>query len=350
MYEKAKAVVIERPRSAAIREIRLPEANEYSVVIRTQYSAITTGTETKTWNGRTGKLGGKLWYPLVPGYEQVGVVEYVGPHARKTATGETLKVGDRVMANEVRMYPDFCAAWGGQVAISIKNEHTSTSCFDMPAKIPDGVSSEEATVAYLGAVAKKGVDKVGVRAGETVVVVGLGAVGLSAVQLCKIAGATVIGVDISAWHAQRAASVADHVVALDGAKAQKAVAELTGGRMADVVIECSGESAVVDHVCSLIREGGWEKNDDGGRIHLQGDYPDPISITQYAQWFNRNLRISTSCALKPGDKEAILNLIKEGKFNARLLWDKQIHVEQVPHEYAELEANRDTRLKTLVQW
>jgi threonine dehydrogenase-like Zn-dependent dehydrogenase len=280
----------------------------------------------------------------------VGVVEYVGPKANTTATGETLKVGDRVTANECRVYPDYCAAWGGQVGMTVKNELTSPGVFDMPAKIPEGVSFQEAVLAYLGAVAKKGIDKVGIRAGETVVVVGMGAVGLSALQLAKLAGATTIAVDISPWRVERVKKIADHIVACDGAKAYKPIAELTNGRMADVVIEASGDSAVVNSLCALIREGGWTRDDDGGRIHLQGDYPDPISITQYSQWFNRNLRISTSCAFKPGDKEYMLNLIREKKFDARILWDKEISVDNVPDEYPLLEANHAERIKTLIRW
>jgi threonine dehydrogenase-like Zn-dependent dehydrogenase len=182
------------------------------------------------------------------------------------------------------------------------------------------------------------------------VVIGMGAVGLSALQLAKLAGATTIAVDISPWRVERVKKFADHCVACDGSKAYKPIAEITQGRMADVVIEASGDSSVVNSLSPLIREGGWERDDDGGRIHLQGDYPDPISITQYAQWFNRNLRISTSCAFKPGDKEYQLNLIREKKFDARILWDKEISVDDVPKEYASLEAKYDSRIKTLIKW
>lgn len=350
MFEIAKAVIIERPRHAAVKDIRLPAVDDESIVVRVHYSAITTGTEIKTWNGRTGKLGGKLWYPLVPGYEEVGEVVYVGPKAQTTSTGETLRVGDRVMANEVRSYPDHCAAWGGQVGLAVKNPTTASSPFDRPAKIPDNVPYPSAAVAYLPAVAKKGIDKAGVREGETVVVIGMGAVGLSAVQLCKLRGARVIAIDKSPWKAKRIEKVADHAIGCDGLLAYEPVADLTGGRMADVVIECSGDSKVVDGLCQLVREGGWEVGDDGGRLHLQGDYPDPISITQYAQWFNRNLRISTSCALKAGDKEAVLHLMAEGKFDATFLYDKEIPVDQAPAEYEELEQNLDRRVKTILRW
>ncbi|HEW78595.1 MAG TPA: zinc-binding dehydrogenase [Phycisphaerales bacterium] len=352
MFEKAKAVIIERPRHAKIDEVRLPEVDDESVVIRTLYSAISTGTEVKIWNGTTGKLGGKLWYPLIPGYEQTGIVEYVGPKAKKTAAGEALKEGDRVMSNEVRCYPDYCAAWGGQVGISVKNPTTSGAVFDMPAKIPDGVSFQQATVAYLAGVALKGVEKTNITEGETAVVVGVGAVGLSAVQLAKMAGATVIIIEKSRWRLERAKKFADFAYCANGAspEATEAIAGFTDGRMADVVIEASGDSRVVNNIRTFIRQGGWERGDDGGRIHLQGDYPQPICLTVYEEWFNRNLTISTSCALRAGDKEAILKLISEGKFDADILFDKEISLEQAPAEYAELEHDLATRMKTVIKW
>jgi NADPH:quinone reductase-like Zn-dependent oxidoreductase len=147
-YKTSQAIVIERPRMATIREIPLPEVDDTSVVIRTTYSAISTGTEIKVWNGTTGKLGGNLWYPTIPGYEQVGIVEWVGPKAKKTVDGRDLQVGMRVMANEVRKYPlPFCASWGGQVAYSVKNQTVSGGGFDWPAIIPDNVTDEQACVA-----------------------------------------------------------------------------------------------------------------------------------------------------------------------------------------------------------
>ena len=237
MYATAQAIIIEKPRHAAVKEIRLPEVNDESIVIRTVYSGISTGTEIKVWNGKTGKLGGQLWYPLVPGYEQVGIVEYVDPKAGKTATGETLKVGDRVMANELRVYPDYCAVWGGQVGISVKNAQTSPSPFDMPAKIPDSLDWQDAVVCYLAAVAHKGIEKVGIHEGETVLIIGMGAVGLSAAQLVKLRGGRLIIMDKSSWRLERAKKFPEHAICADAshAEAVEAVAEVTGGAMVATV-------------------------------------------------------------------------------------------------------------------
>ncbi len=354
MYKTSKAIVIEKPRHAVVKEIPLPEVDDNSVVIKTTYSAISTGTEIKVWNGKTGKLGGELWYPTIPGYEQVGIVEYVGSNAIKSAKGESFKVGDRVMANEIRTYPDsLCASWGGQVAVSVKNLTVSGSPFDMPAKIPDGVTDQQAVAAYLACVAHKGIEKVGINKNDTVLVIGMGAVGLSAAQLAKIYGCKrLIIMDKSSWRLERAKPFADDAIVADASHeaAVEAMADITAGRMADVVIEASGDSTVPNNLRRMVREGGWELGDDGGRIHLQGDYPEPVCLTPWQEWFNRNLRISVTCAILPGSKETILGLINENKFNANILWDKEIALEDAPAEYEELERNRATRMKTLIRW
>jgi len=354
MYKKTEAIVIEKPRHAVVKEIPLPEVDDESMVIRTTYSAISTGTEIKVWNGKTGKLGGELWYPTVPGYEQVGVVEYVGPKAMTAFDGAPFAVGKRVMANEIRYYPTpYCASWGGQVALSVKNPTVSGSPFDNPAHIPDGVTDQQAVMAYLACVAHKGIEKVGINKGDTVLVIGMGAVGLSAVQLARITGCErLIIMDKSAWRLERAQSYANVAIHADAAHeaAVEALADATGGKMVDVVIEASGDSTVPNNLRKMVREGGWDRGDDGGRVHLQGDYPEPVCLTPWQEWFNRNLRISVTCAILPGSKEFILGLIAEGKFNTDILWDKEITPKEAPAEYAILEQDRATRMKTLIKW
>ncbi len=82
MYEKAKAIVVERPSQAQVKEIALAPIDDDTIVVETKYSAISTGTELKVWSGLSGHLGGELWYPLIPGYEEVGEIVYVGKNVR----------------------------------------------------------------------------------------------------------------------------------------------------------------------------------------------------------------------------------------------------------------------------
>lgn len=350
MYETAKAVVVERPGRAAIQEIRLPEIDDETVVVKTHYSGISTGTEMKVYLGLSGALGGALWYPLIPGYEEVGEVVHVGKNARPTPSGEQLKVGDRVMANEIYSYPDHCAAWGGQVEFAVNKPGTTPHpC----TKIPDGVSYQEAVVAYLASVAKKGVDKVGVQPGETVLVIGMGTVGLSAVQLARIAGAgKVFAMDISKPRLDLAKRYADEVIDPSAAAPVEQIQELTDGRLVDVVIECSGRATVVRDCIDYLRDGGWDREDDGGRIHLQADYPpsEAVMLYPYQKWFVKNLRLSMTCAFLPGGKEEVLDLIAQGRFDAKGLYTKEVPVAELPAAYEELRRSKGEILKILAKW
>lgn len=341
-FHHAKAIVFERPHKAVLKDIKLAEMDDETIVVRTKYSGISSGTEMAVYTGE-GAWEGAWTYPCVPGYEEVGEVVYVGPKAKPTSSGETLKVGDRVMANEVRYYPELGAAWGGQCAYAIKNAKTSPAPMDRPAKIPDNVSYQEAVIAYLACVAKKGLDMVGVNPGETVLVTGMGNIGLSALQLARIYGAgRVIAADVRVNRLQLAGKYADATLNLSSPDAVQELLEINDGKKADVVIECSGNPAAINPIPDYIRAGG--------RIHLQGQYRQPIVITGYARWNCNDLRISCSIAFNAGDKEAVLDLISKSKFDAKSLYSKAYPVDDAPTAYEDLFKNRYDILKILFKW
>ena len=341
MYEKGKAVVFRRPKEVEIKEIKLPEVDDETIVVKTKYSGISTGTEMAVYSGEASYEG--VWYPCVPGYEEVGEVVYVGKNAFKSNKGEEFKVGDRVMANEVRYYPDYMAAWGGQCEYAIKNLKTSPNLMDRPAKIPENVSYQEAVVTYLACVAKKGIDMVGINQGENVLVVGMGVIGLSAVQLSKIykAGRVIAG-DIRENRLKLASRYTEYLLDLSKPDAEKNLLDINDGKKVDVIIECSGNPSAVDNVFDYVRPGG--------RIHLQGQYRQPIVITRYSRWNCSDLKVSASIALNPGGKEEILKFISDGKFDAKNLYTKECFIDKAPKAYKELENNKYDILKILFKW
>lgn len=337
MYEKAKAIVFERPKRAVVKEIRLAGVDEETTVVETKYSGISSGTEMKVYQGITGSLDGGLWYPLIPGYEEVGEVVHVG----KSVKG--IKVGDRVMANEVRVYPDHCSAWGGQAGYAIKNPETSPAPQDACARIPDNVTYQEAVVACLACVAKKGIDKTGINKGETVLVIGMGNIGLSALQIAKIYGAgKVIAMDVRENRLNLAKEYTGFLINGSVSTPERVLMDMNDGELADLVFECSGNSKVVPELYRYVRQGG--------RIHLQGDYPEPIVITPYFHWFGKDMSISLTCASDHGSKETVLRWISEGKFDARSLYTKEYFVDDAPKAYRDLEKNRHDILKILFKW
>ena len=108
------------------------------------------------------------------GYSSAGTVIEVGEGV------EEFRVGDRVA----------CAGAGyashAEVVFVPKN---------LAVKLPDAVDFESAAFTTLGAIALQGLRLADVRLGETVAVIGLGLVGLLAVQLAKAAGCRVVGMD-----------------------------------------------------------------------------------------------------------------------------------------------------------
>ncbi|MBN1446264.1 MAG: zinc-binding dehydrogenase [Candidatus Omnitrophica bacterium] len=340
-YEKGKAIIFRRAKEAELREIRLAEVDEKTIVVKTKYSGISTGTEMAVYSGEAN--GDGVIYPCVPGYEAVGEVVYAGSKAFTSNTGEKFREGNRVMANEVRSYPDYNAAWGGQCEYAVKNPETSPYKGDLPAKIPDNVSYQEAVIAYLACVAKKGIDMVGINKGESVLIMGAGTVGLSALQLAKIYGAgNIIAGDIRENRLELAQKYTPCLLNLSDPDSENDLLDLNEGKKVDVVIECSGNPSAVDIIPDYIRPEG--------RVHLLGHYRRPVVITHYSKWNCNDLRISCSIAINPGSKEEILKMISEGKFDAKGLYTEEYFVDDAPKAYKELERNKYHVLKILLKW
>jgi S-(hydroxymethyl)glutathione dehydrogenase/alcohol dehydrogenase len=97
----------------------------------------------------------------------------------------------------------------------------------------------------------------GVRAGESVVVVGLGGVGLSAVAGARLVGAApIIAVDRVAQKLAMATEFGATHALLAGPDVRSVVRELTSGRGADHVIDCVGLAATIKDGWRLLRRGG----------------------------------------------------------------------------------------------
>ena len=307
---KTLATVIERPNEASFREVTLCPRQEDSVICKTRLSAISTGTDMKTYHGL--QHPEQCWYPLVPGYENVGTVIEEGSYA------PDFKKGDRVMINECRRYSDVCAAWGGGTLICQKDSASCNDSFDMMCKIPDNVTDEQAVLAYLACVPCKGIERFNLKDGDNIVVFGAGMVGISAMQILKIKcpTATIIAVEPHPYRQEIARFYADHVIAPDEAGLKKLL-EITNGKKADKIIECSGNPAVPGTLWKYIKDGGWQdgNEDEPGHIHLQGDYPDKLIFDHYHRWFTKNATITMTCALKWHCKPQILQWISEGKFD-----------------------------------
>lgn len=176
----------------------------------------------------------KLGQPLPLGYCNVGKVVAVGRGVTE------FQVGDRVASN---------------------GNHAEYVCVpqNLVAKVPDNVSDEEAAFTVIGSIALQGIRNLNPQLGETIVVVGLGLIGLVAAQLLKANGCHVIGTDFD----QQKVDMANQfgVTAINpgkGVDPVKFVEDYTNNIGADgVLITASAKTDEVIHqACLMSRKRG----------------------------------------------------------------------------------------------
>ena len=110
---------------------------------------------------------------------------------------------------------------------------------NLAVKIPGDLSYESASFVTMGAIAMQGLRLAEITLGDRVVVMGLGQVGLIAIQLAKCAGATVLATDPDPGKADMAARLGAHLTVSNAGDLSSAVAEFTDGYGADVVLICA---------------------------------------------------------------------------------------------------------------
>jgi predicted dehydrogenase/threonine dehydrogenase-like Zn-dependent dehydrogenase len=178
---------------------------------------------------------GRLDSPVPLGYSCAGDVIEVG----SGLTG--FRIGDRVAC--------FGSPWASHAEINFVPKN-------LCAKIPAGISDEEAAFAGVGSIALHGVRLLSTGLGDTILVIGLGLLGLISVQLIKASGGRVIGFDPQQWKCELAGKLGADGAFCSEAETRSLVEELTGGAGADaVIVMASTESPrPVEFAAELARE------------------------------------------------------------------------------------------------
>jgi propanol-preferring alcohol dehydrogenase len=147
-----------------------------------------------------------------------------------------------------------------------------------------------------------------VQVGETVVIIGIGGLGIHAVQMACITGARVIAADIAPEKLQAAEKFGAEVINSDKEELPARVKALTGGLGADVVAECVG-----GHAVSNVLKEGIACLKPGGRLVVVGYmYQQPLSVDTaeliYGQWSILGTRASSL-----QDLVAVVRLVESGR-------------------------------------
>jgi len=191
--------------------------------------------------------------------------------------------------------------------------------------VPEGMSNDVAL--FAGDVMATGYHAAtAVRPGDTVVVLGLGPVGLCAVQSAFVAGAAqVIAIDTVEDRLAMAKSFGATPVHLTEESPRDEVKRLTGGRGAQVVVEAVGNPAALDMALRLAAKCGT--------VNLIGVYAEKAEVHAGLLWI-KSLTIEAGHANVLGHIDAVLSLLAAGKLDPGPLVTHHMHLDQAPEAYA----------------
>ena len=279
MAEGIVAAIQTGPRAIELTELPRPRIGRDDALLRVEACGI-CGTDVEQYRGEMDGVI-DLRYPLVPGHEPVGVIDEIGPDA---AERWKLQPGDRVAVEPflpcggcrycLTGAYEHCDGWPQMMAygfIGIDVEPRAwggyaTHLYLHPKavlhKVPAGIEPDVAVLFNpLGAGVRWGVNLPRTGIGSTVVVLGPGQRGLAAAIAAKVAGArTVIvtGLTRDRHKLDLAEQLgADATIDVEREDLVPRVRELTGGAMADVVVDVTANATrpVIDAV-DLVRAGG----------------------------------------------------------------------------------------------
>lgn len=267
-----------------LEPVTAPGPGRDNIVVDIAYSGVSIGSE-------FGALGGKIdWggFPMVTGYMATGTVSLIGTDVAGFAPG------DRVY---LRHNEGLRSARTGKPLNCRDGLHCSVASLDPrgdhgAAILPDGVELDVGSLFTVLSVGLYGVDMAGVSMGDSVVVIGLGTVGLGVVAAAAARGARVLGVDLR----ERCCAIARRFGASQTVRpdqdspdrdTEALIRSEVGGEGADFVFEASGHRSLIDLGVALTRPYGT--------FIWQGHYGDGAVPFNFVQAHHKRLRMFFPC-------------------------------------------------------
>lgn len=277
---KCKAqVLVEYGKQDVIQEIDIPEVQDGGILVKVLLAGI-CGTDV---HQQIGDLSIKPPVPVIQGHETLARIVKLGNGRDHDVAGEPVQEGDRIMWAhafcgecyycKILRKPWMCSrskGYGFAPPHLLRGgfaEYVYIDAATEIVRVPDEITDEEALgVGCAFRTVVNGFDKLarhgGISTGDTVVVQGAGPVGLYSCVLAAESGAANIIVIGAPGNRLELAKKwgATHVVNIDEVKdaadRTKIVMELTGGRGAEVVIECSGYLPAFNEGFDLLMKAG----------------------------------------------------------------------------------------------
>src|SRR4051794_611597 len=345
-----RALVVSGPNDFAMRDVERPRPGPFEVLCSVRATAI-CGTDPHIIQGHYPGFWPKAW-PLVPGHEWCGDVVELGEGAAAlgwsvgTRVAGTSHAACGYCARCIEGRYNICENFGvdglhaqyGHNAPGAYAEYVVHSVRSVFA-VPDVLSDEEAAMLDPAAIALHTVLRGGHRAGDTVVVIGPGVMGLLVAECAHALGAGRVVVVGRGRRLEKAAELGHEIVDFSRTDPVAAVREATAGSGADVALECSGAPEAVGQCVEMVRKGG--------RVAVIGiplqDAPLPMPRTVLDEIDVVGVRASA------GEMPRAIELAATGRIRLKELITHRYGLDDFAEAYATFTERRDGALKVIVR-
>ncbi len=330
---QANAVVFTAPNTVEYRPITCPDPGLKDAVVRVTHSWISNGTEGSFLRGEriagdTPYQAGDPWpFPIVAGYQKIGVVEWVGAEITDLTVGETVFAA-------LGKVEEMFSPWGGQVSHSVSPR-------DQIWKLPAGGDP----LAYAGLVLTQVGYNCGIRAGigigEGAVVIGDGMVGQWAAQTLARRGASVALIGRHAQRLQRFGAGPDRHLINEREADWTAIVRQLFPAGVQVAVDTVGSVPAVEQVMPLMKRyghiisAGFYGTDD--RIALQPLRNRELSVDLVSGWSKERM-------------DATLQLIAAGHLQTMPLITHRFPVAQAAAAWRLIEEKTEPVLGVILDW
>lgn len=327
-----KVMYLMAPGLVELRDVELPELKADEVLVKSEFSAISAGTELANFNDLPNTV---RKYPRTFGYNAVGTVTEVGASVKNYA------VGDKVL----------CYFAGGHRLYSVCKQH-------MLCKIPEGVDMRDAALVIIGGFGLEGARMTKCEIGESALVVGCGLLGQFALQALRCMGATpVVAIDFNEERLAIAKECgADYAFRPDDPDLKEKVMAATDGRGFNCAVEVTGNAHALVTALELMARRG--------RVALTGctrvsDVPIDFYKLVHCpgiQLLGAHTSVRPNGDNIPGywvphsDHRTLLRHIAKGNINVKPLWNEEFSPADCTKVYKDLAESKNPPLGNLFNW
>ncbi len=337
MTETMKAALLYGPSDVRVVDTPKPKVGSGMVLVKVEL-CMTAGTTVKQYvRGYPG------WaYPHGFGYEWAGEIEEVGENVDKSLIGKNV-IGDYSKRSCscffcVRGKPNLCANWArrrdepeaddpkiGKIS-GMYVEYAAVPQTNVRI-LPKHLSPEDACMVPTVTVAQHGNNNVKIEQGDTVAVIGAGAIGLAHMTLSHLRGAQTIAIDMNKSRLDLAKKIgaADHTIQTgDTKEAQKRIEELNinEGWGPDVTIEAVGLPQTWEMAFDLVRRGGQV-------LEYGGCEPGTTVTFDTYKLHYHEITVVSSTAASPIDSIRAYNLVERGMIRPSLFITDRIPMSRI---------------------